>query len=96
MWQPVISDMVMLRGIETIQARMRCMRASVHVRRATDNSRDGLLVAGASPRPPDEMIDYPPPWVITHTVHLKSLSRDSYASSGPMLHQRIRLIAPPN
>ena len=46
MWQPLVSDMVMLRRVETIQARMRCLRASVRLQRATGNSREGLLVAG--------------------------------------------------
>ena len=40
MRQPVVSDMAMLGRVETIQARMRRLRASVHVHDATGNGRE--------------------------------------------------------
>ena len=46
MWLPFVSDIVMLLRVETIQARTCCLRASVHLHRATGKSWEGLPVAG--------------------------------------------------
>ena len=45
-WLPLVSGMEMLRRVETIQAGVHCLRASVQLHRATGNSRERLPAAG--------------------------------------------------